>query len=583
MNKRFPRFAVILMTVLIVCLLCLGLSACIKKPRKQHVFTSEQKTILYLGDSIAEAVAGPSPLTERETYGYYGILGNINGYKFYNRAVSGDKTSDLLNVIQREDDGISMIHSLIATSDIIHISITGNDLLGHDINNMLVQVAEKKFDKPQEYADIAYNNLDKIISWLRAVNPDAVIILQTTYNPVGKDSPLVSGYAKMRLASMAYTPNDYHKLAGEMIDVMNETLRKYLRENEKKFEYEPYYLVDVAAAFEDIYKTAPNRWARLFCPDGIHPANEGHAIIAETNQKLLEELGIADPKALENYKKLRCDQLSRLYSNSVEVSSVKKVIGDCETFSDVSLAYFNATYGKDANYRVADAEPVGVHFAEDKEFGISTFTLRGLDLTKVYVPQLKSYLGVMSQSDSYIRFNADGPFEMRYVINDGLIGTLKQLEEWGLYDLPLNVSEIIDLDINYLQSTYLQHMFPGFDYANLNDSLQLISETIGVEITGPDFTTQAMREMAIELGQTGNFILRNFDVLGDSLGITWRGSYRIVEQEDMDGNKLTAIYIGENFYTGESYLRFTYRDTEDGEKVRLTVDVADVVLEGDYR
>ena len=300
MKKTF-RF--ICLIVLIALLVCGALCGCVKKPvRKEHVVTDEQKTVLFLGDSIAEAMAGPSPLTERETYGYYGVLGNINGFKFYNRAVSGDQTKDLYTFIQREDDGVNMVKSLVSTSDVIHISIGGNDLLGHDIGNMIIQAGNDNFETVDEYLNTAYYNLDRIITKIREMNPDAIIILQTQYNPVGKDSPLVSTYAKMRLNSMAYTQNDYHRLAGEIIGRLNDMYRRYLEENENKFEYEPYYLVDVASAFEEIYKASPTRWARLFCPDGIHPANEGHALIVEANQKLLVELGLAAPDALAKYK-----------------------------------------------------------------------------------------------------------------------------------------------------------------------------------------------------------------------------------------------------------------------------------------
>ena len=263
---------------------------------------------------------------------------------------------------------------------------------------------------------------------------------------------------------------------------------------------------------------------------------------------------------------------------------MKNAINACDNFADVSLAYFNAVDGKDANYRVPEnVAAAGVHFDEDKEFSISTFSVRGLDLTEAYVPQVGT-LGIMSKAESGIKFNADGTFEMSYVISSGLIGTLKQLQQWGFFDLPFNVSDIIDLDINYLQSNYLQHMFPGFDYANLGASLDLISETTGFSVEGPDFNTQEMREMANELAETGNLVLRSFDVLGDSLGVTWKSTYRLVEVESaLTGEKMTAIYIGEDFYAGETYLRFTYRDTEEGETLRMTVDVADLVLEGALR
>lgn len=574
---------------LLIVLLCMVFTGCNKQPvRKEHVIGSGQKTVLFLGDSIAEAMAGPSPLTERERYGYYGILGNINGYKFYNRAISGDKTSDLYNFIQREDDGINMVKSLITDSDIIHVSIGGNDLLGHSVDDMIINAAQGDYSDVDRYMENAYNNLDKIITKLRDMNPDAIIILQTQYNPVGKDSPLIGNRARTRLNAMAYTPNDYHRLVGGALNRLNETLRRYLKENENKFEYEPFYLVDVAAAFEEIYNASSTRerWSRLFCPDGIHPANEGHALIAEANQKLLTELGLAAPDALNRYKALRKEQLDYLYSKSVATSSVKKKIDESESFGDVTLSYFNEVVGKDISYRVPEnVTPVGNHFDEDKIFDITALSVSGLDLTKASISGIPKPIPIMSEQKSYIAFYADGTFEMKYVVVDGIKDALSMLVNWGLFDLPLDVNELIDLDINYLQGRFLKHMFPGFDYTNLIESLDLISDTVGFSVTGIDVDSQLVRETAKELSDTGRLMIRSLDLINDGLGVTWRGTYRTVEQKsELTGETYTAIYIGDEFFKGESYLRFTHTHSSSGlDKVRMTVDVVNLVCEGELR
>lgn len=582
------RIAVLSAVAIAVILLCMVFTGCNKKPvRKEHVITSGQKTVLFLGDSIAEAMAGPSPLTERERYGYYGILGNINEYKFYNRAISGDQTSDLLDFIQREDDGINMVKSLISASDIIHISIGGNDLLGHSVDDMIIHAGENDYSDVDRYIETAYDNLDEIITKLREMNPDAIIILQTQYNPVGKDSPLIGDRARYRLNAMAYSPNDYHRLVGGALSRLNDMFKRYLIENENKFEYEPYYLVDVAAAFEDIYNASSTRerWNRLFCPDGIHPANEGHALIAEANQKLLTELGLAAPDALDNYKTLKKEQLDYLYSKSVATSSVKKKIDESDTFGDVTLSYFNEVQGKDISYRVpADVTPVGNHFDEDKEFDITTLSIGGLDLTKSSLAD-NVPLPIMSRQKSYIVFRADGTFEMKYVVVDGIKSVLQRSIDWGLFSLPLDLNNLINLDINYLQGHFLQHMFPGFDYTNLIDSLDLISGAIGFSVTGVDLDSQLARETAKELSDSGHLVIRSLDLIEDGLGISWKGTYRTVEQKsELTGETYTAIYIGDEFFKGESYLRFTYNHPSSGwDTVRLTVDVVDLVCEGELR
>ena len=98
--------------VLILLFLSTGLFACAAK-KKQQPSEERATSILFLGDSIAEAVAGPVPLTEREAYGYYGIVGNINGFDYHNRAVSGATSSNLASYVKKEDDGLNMVKSLI--------------------------------------------------------------------------------------------------------------------------------------------------------------------------------------------------------------------------------------------------------------------------------------------------------------------------------------------------------------------------------------------------------------------------------------------------------------------------------------
>lgn len=76
----------ILLAVMLVALTVLGLAACNNQAEDKY-------TIVYLGDSIAEALIGPSPLSERDNYGYYAIVGKTNGFNYYNHSVSGHKTS----------------------------------------------------------------------------------------------------------------------------------------------------------------------------------------------------------------------------------------------------------------------------------------------------------------------------------------------------------------------------------------------------------------------------------------------------------------------------------------------------------
>ena len=572
MNKKL--FAII-STVLLVVFLCTGLYGC----KKEAADPDEKKVVLFLGDSIGEAVAGPSPLTERESYGYYGILGKINGFEYYNRAVSGYQTKHLLSFIQREDDGVNMVKSLISTADIIHISILGNDLLGYDINKMIIEAADNVFTEEDKHLTTAAENLDKIVTYLRSVNPDATLIFQTQYNPIGSDSPLVRESTKNTLAEKSYLPKDYHKLAGRMIERLNKVLYDYLDDHSKKIfgkvTEKPFELVDVYSKFEDLYERSYTRWQGLFCPDGIHPTNEGHAIIAGVNQAKLEELGFASSDALQNYKNLRYAQLDRLYKDILNVAVAKFNIEKCTDMGDATLAYFNEIKGVSPYYENS-LNYNGEHLDEDLVCSIDTLKISGNSL----VPSTLFGLEVdLLTEESAIRFNADGTYEMRLEFTPFLIDILNlYISKSGKVD----VTSMIGLDIVYLQRAYLQNMIPGIDYQDFEKSLQIIKKAFGVSIQGIDFERESVRKTANELAETGRIILNDSDILVNPVIITWSGQYRLQKvTSKLTGETYTAIYVNGGIDEGETYVRYTLSEKENGKQfVRLTVDVADIVIEG---
>ena len=70
--------------------------------------------ISFWGDSIAEGVLGASPVSERESNCYYSIVGRSNGFRYYNRSVSGHKTGAMLEFIRRPDAGAESSRNLSA-------------------------------------------------------------------------------------------------------------------------------------------------------------------------------------------------------------------------------------------------------------------------------------------------------------------------------------------------------------------------------------------------------------------------------------------------------------------------------------
>ncbi len=110
----------------------------------------KKTTIVYLGDSIAEALIGPSPLGERDNYGYYALVGRCNGFNYYNHSVSGHMTSGgfsndngFLGVITNEDENSALVKTHLQQADIIHISVLGNNVLQYDLGLMLLEIADE--------------------------------------------------------------------------------------------------------------------------------------------------------------------------------------------------------------------------------------------------------------------------------------------------------------------------------------------------------------------------------------------------------------------------------------------------------
>ena len=342
------KILVTLVCLLLVVCLAVGLTSCNKKN------TTEDKkvnSIVFLGDSICEGVAGPSPLQERVNYSYYGILGQINGIEAHNRSVSGYLTKHLLDYISRDDpnyepslpnqpevnvETASLTQSLIRTADVIHISILGNDSLQFDFPIMMLELAareiygedayksanavvqiynqprfqnyavipplEDDFDEPGPGYGIAlYNyaisnaqsNINKIVDKLKSLNPNALIIFQNVYNPIDEHAELVSQELK-----------DYlYMLDNDKFNFANDETRATAVANLRRVAGDMIWgldstldqaanagkitIADAFHTFDAIYNANHAIGEELIHIDGVHPSDFGHAVLAQMNQELL--------------------------------------------------------------------------------------------------------------------------------------------------------------------------------------------------------------------------------------------------------------------------------------------------------
>lgn len=315
--------------------ICIILTLCLIIPLAS---CSDNKTnVLFLGDSIAEALVGPSPISERENYGYYGILGQINNYSVINRGISGDKTADLLSYLKVEDKDSTMTRSHLIKADVIHLSIGGNDLLQEDFSGLFYNLYTNKTAKIDELVGKATKNITEIITLIRKYNPNALLLVQNVYNPLYPDSPLIDKETRDKIGE--YSDKQYRDLGDKMMKLFEKMFIDNFKTSEKPFVY-----IDIFTPFKEIYNEDPVRGKNLIYPDGVHPSNEGHAIIAQTIQETLINNGLAKEKAaVSKYKSLKIEQLKRMYPDVYQTG--KNQINKANNLSEVTKAYFSAVSG----------------------------------------------------------------------------------------------------------------------------------------------------------------------------------------------------------------------------------------------
>lgn len=211
---------------------------------------AEKPFYLVLGDSIAYG----SGISNSKEACYGKIVADTNGYDYSNRSVPGHTTTNLINRLSNED-----VIADLKKADIISISIGGNDFLMSNLIGLMYDSIVKgdhtEFDR---IAEGFYDNFCEIIDIINSHNEDAVILMQTLYNPQ-------SGYLRAPYQEGA--------------DRINAAIERYNAENPNEI-----VIVDVATALGDDMAN--------YADDEIHPSAKGNEIIAETVIDKLCELNL---------------------------------------------------------------------------------------------------------------------------------------------------------------------------------------------------------------------------------------------------------------------------------------------------
>ena len=250
---------------------------------------SKNKFYLVLGDSIAY---GSGISNSREAC-YGKIVADTNGYDYANHSVPGHTTTNLINRLKDET-----VISDLKKADIISISIGGNDFLMSNLIGLMFDSIV--LDDHTEYDKIAesfYTNFCKIVEIINSHNADAIILMQTLYNPQ-------SGYLRAPYQEGA--------------DRINAAIERYNAENPGEI-----IIVDVGTALGDNMEN--------YADDEIHPSAAGNEIIAETILDKLYELDLGTDSAPVIAEKGNDIEISAIFTSGLRMAG--------SVFNAISVIY----------------------------------------------------------------------------------------------------------------------------------------------------------------------------------------------------------------------------------------------------
>ncbi|MCL2513278.1 MAG: GDSL-type esterase/lipase family protein [Oscillospiraceae bacterium] len=199
-----------------------------------------------LGDSIA---AGEGASEGAKCYAK--LIADEKNFELSNFAVGGHDSFQLMEVMEDE-----AVRDAIAEADIINLSIGGNDLLHANVITIVLRIMMGDTSLVEPYLNAFRENFAFIVEDIRALNPGALFIVQTLYNPMD-GIPLVG---------------DAYEAANVML---NDIYFEYLEENPGAYE------------IADIHGIFAGRGGLIF-GDRVHPSDSGHALIAKVLTAMID-------------------------------------------------------------------------------------------------------------------------------------------------------------------------------------------------------------------------------------------------------------------------------------------------------
>lgn len=540
--------------------------------------TAEKTEIVYLGDSIAEGILGASPLGLRHEYAYANVLGRRNDFEYYNHSVSGHLTKDLLALLNNDlgYDGARGLILHVQEADIIHVSILGNDLLQDmSMNDVVLEAAQGLYTIIDGIAETAYENITGIVARIRELNPDATLIFQNVYNPLSEKSTLVDAETRATLAAEHDTyPEDFRQLGAGILDRLNGVLDRYLAEHPGAF-----IIADAQAEFDRIFAEDYERGKDLIYPDYIHPSNEGHAVLADLTQGILEANGLADASAaLAEYKTMRKNVLDNYFDGIVtDIDGVKAAIDAAADCSAVTEAFFDATRGLTPDYSEINYD-----------YAAQSTTSTSSDMSFAVNWNASSLMGVSLGGESGSGSGSDSGDILGMLL--GIAGDLFDRNKTGVSlgaDGTMRLSLVLDpemaeglamflpalsgLDMSSFADTYLEPIMPGFTSMDIIEVFGLAEESLGLKVVSDGDTDAFLRLLAGALFDGGQ--LPEDIAIPEGFGLVLESTYTLRTVTYPDGTAYTGVFLTPSDPDTQSYIVMTMYDYSDGtHALNLKVD-----------
>ena len=210
-------------------------------------------------------------------------------------------------------------------------------------------------------------------------------------------------------------------------------------------------------------------------------------------------------------------------------------------------------------------------------------------LDSVPGPVLSSILNVaLDKENSYFELSPNGTFTCILTVDLELVGSLL-----GDIDIGSATETLTKSSLMGTINGYVKVMFPGFDLGDVEGSLALLTNSMGVEIFGLDRSNSEVDKLfdCIEDPNNDRLIPEDLDLskLPDAIGIKIQGPYKLLDAtETVTENGETAkVWTFATVGTHDSdtlpYMNFSYTVYENGkETIVWRNEVLGISIAGKY-